>query len=44
VSKSSFLNGEVGITELVILNFGKQMILSLCDTPSVTVAATMSKQ
>jgi hypothetical protein len=29
VSNSSFLNGDVGITGLVILNFGKQIIASL---------------
>jgi hypothetical protein len=29
VSNSSFLNGDVGITGLVILNFGKQIIMSL---------------
>jgi hypothetical protein len=29
VSNSSFLNGDVGITGLVILNFGKQIIVSL---------------
>jgi hypothetical protein len=28
VSNSSFLNGDVGITGLVILNFGKQIIVS----------------
>jgi hypothetical protein len=28
VSNSSFLNGDIGITELVILNFGKQIIVS----------------
>ncbi len=34
VSNSSFLNGDVGITELVILNFGKQIIVSpLVDFP-----------
>jgi hypothetical protein len=27
VSNSSFLNGDVGITRLVILNFGKQIIV-----------------
>jgi hypothetical protein len=26
--KSSFLNGDIGITVLVILNFGKQIIVS----------------
>jgi hypothetical protein len=29
VSNSSFLNRDVGITGLVILNFGKQIIVSL---------------
>jgi hypothetical protein len=29
VSNSSFLNGDVGIMGLVILNFGKQIIVSL---------------
>jgi hypothetical protein len=29
VSNSSFLNGDVGIMRLVILNFGKQIIVSL---------------
>jgi hypothetical protein len=29
VSNSSFLNGDVGITGLVILNFDKQIIVSL---------------
>jgi hypothetical protein len=29
VSNSSFLNGDVGITGLVIPNFGKQIIVSL---------------
>jgi hypothetical protein len=29
VSNSSFLNGDVGITGLMILNFGKQIIVSL---------------
>jgi hypothetical protein len=28
VSNSSFLNGDVGIMRLVILNFGKQIIVS----------------
>jgi hypothetical protein len=28
VSNSSFLNGDVGITELVILNFSQQIIVS----------------
>jgi hypothetical protein len=28
VSNSSFLNGDIGITELVIPNFGQQIILS----------------
>jgi hypothetical protein len=28
VSNSSFLNGDVGITGLIILNFGKQIIVS----------------
>jgi hypothetical protein len=28
VSNSSFLNGDVGITGLVILSFGKQIIVS----------------
>jgi hypothetical protein len=28
VSNSSFLNGDVGITGLVILNFGQQIIVS----------------
>jgi hypothetical protein len=28
VNNSSFLNGDVGITELVILNLGKQIIVS----------------
>jgi hypothetical protein len=28
VSNSSFLNGDVGITELVIANFGKRIIVS----------------
>jgi hypothetical protein len=28
VSNSSFLNGDIGITGLVILNFGKQIIMS----------------
>jgi hypothetical protein len=29
VSNSSFLNGDIGITGLVILNFGKQILMSL---------------
>jgi hypothetical protein len=29
VSNSNFLNGDVGITGLVILNFGQQIIVSL---------------
>jgi hypothetical protein len=29
VSNSNFLNGDVGITGLMILNFGKQIIVSL---------------
>jgi hypothetical protein len=29
MSNSTFLNGDVGITELVILNFDKQIIVSL---------------
>jgi hypothetical protein len=34
VSNSSFLNGDIGITRLVILNFGKQIIMShLVDFP-----------
>jgi hypothetical protein len=34
VSNSSFLNGDVGITGLVILNFGKKIIVSpLVDFP-----------
>jgi hypothetical protein len=34
VSNSSFLNGDVGIMGLVILNFGKQIIVStLVDFP-----------
>jgi hypothetical protein len=34
VSNSGFLNGDVGITRLVILNFGKQIIVSpLVDFP-----------
>jgi hypothetical protein len=34
VSNSSFLNGDIGITGLVILNFGKQCIVSpLVDFP-----------
>jgi hypothetical protein len=28
VSNSSFINGDVGITGLVILNFGQQIIVS----------------
>jgi hypothetical protein len=28
VSNSSFLNGDIGITRLVILNFGQQIIMS----------------
>jgi hypothetical protein len=34
VSNSSFLNGDIGIMGLVILNFGKQIIMSpLVDFP-----------
>jgi hypothetical protein len=28
VSNSSFLNGDIGIMELVIMNFGQQIIVS----------------
>jgi hypothetical protein len=34
-----FLNGDVGITGLVILNFGKQIIISLSCLPSTLLSS-----
>jgi hypothetical protein len=41
MSNSSFLNGDVGIMGLVILNFGKQIIVSLSCLPSTLLSSSI---
>jgi hypothetical protein len=41
VSNSSFLNGDVGITRLVISNFSKQIIMSLSCLPSTLLSSSI---
>jgi hypothetical protein len=41
VSNSSFLNGDVGITGLVILNFGKQIIVFISCLPSALLSSSI---
>jgi hypothetical protein len=41
MSNSSFLNRDVGITGLVIPNFGKQIILSLSYLPSALLSSSI---
>jgi hypothetical protein len=40
MSNSSFLNRHVGIIGLMILNFGKQIIVSLSYLPSVLLSSS----
>jgi hypothetical protein len=41
VRNSSFLNEDVGITRLVILNFGKQIIVSLFCLTSALLSSSI---
>jgi hypothetical protein len=42
LNNSSFLNGDVGIMDLVILNFSKQIIVSLSlSLPSILLSSSI---